>query len=174
MSIDFSFESPVGKQLAAWWRKLKDDGASRAELKRCDSVEEVMMTAAFQRLCHQLQPSFGEGDYWQDRLAAIAGLASHLKHEHETEVLSHSKKQVEKLAEQLAQDVGGRPKISELRFRRLLQRNSNDLYTPMLRTLKMLKGNASLFGLAESIFYWGDGIKKRWAFAYFPKVSPKK
>ncbi len=175
MSISFSPESPIGKQLAAWWLKLKEDTASRAELRQCNSVEEVIMTPAYQRLCIQLQGQFKETKYWQERIAIIAGLASHLKYEHASQVLEASSQQVEKIAEQLAEDEGGgRPKVSELRFRRLIQRNGNELYTPMLRILRMLKGKANLYGLAESVFYWGDNIKKRWAFSYFPKIESRK
>ncbi len=175
MSVRFSPESPVGSQLAVWWSRLKDDTASRAELKRCNSVEEVVMTPAYQRLCAQLNGQFNHVPGWQEKLAMIAGLASHLKYEYADSVLEKSSHQVDKIAEQLAEDEGGgRPKVSELRFRRLIQRNADELYTPMLRVLRMLKGKANLFGLAESVFYWGDNIKKRWAFAYFPKIESRK
>lgn len=180
MSEKFSSNSPLGKELAEWWRKLKDDTASRAELRRCDSVAEVVMTPAFQRLCHQLKHHFTNNNDWQDRLAAIVGLASHLKHDLASSVLASGGKRVEKLAEQMAQPSGERPVVSELRFRRLLQRERDDLYAPMIRILRMVKGDtnvkggANLYGLAESIFYWGNDIKKRWAYAYFPKVPAKK
>jgi len=174
MSEKFSPGSPLGKALAEWWLKLKNDTASRAELRRCDSVAKVVMTPAFQHLCQQLKPYFANDDNWQDRLAAIAGLASHLKHDHVGSVLDSGEKRVEKLVEQMAQAAGDRPVVSELRFRRLLLRERNDLYAPMIRILRMLRGNANLYGLAESIFYWGDNIKKRWAYAYFPKIPAKK
>lgn len=174
MSMKFAPDSPLGKELAEWWLKLKDDTASRAELRRCDSVTEVVMTPAFQRLCQRLSHHFKNDNNWQDRLAAIVGLASHLGYEKADSVLASGEKRVEKLAEQMAQPSGERPVVSELRFRRLLQRERDDLYAPMIRILRMLKGDANLYGLAESVFFWGDGIKKRWAYAYFPKVPAKK
>jgi len=174
MSIKFSPDSPLGKELAEWWLKLKDDTASRAELRRCDSVAKVVMTPAFQRLCQRLKHHFKNDNYWQDRLAALVGLASHLKHDQASSVLARGEKRVEKLAEQMAQLSGERPVVSELRFRRLLQRERNDLYAPMIRILRMLKGDANIYGLAESVFFWGEDIKKRWAYAYFPKVPAKK
>ncbi len=174
MRENFSPDSPLGKELAEWWLKLKDDSAGRAELRRCDSVAEVVMTPAFQHLCQRLNHHFNSDNNWQDRLAAIAGLASHLKHDQLGSVLAGGEKRVEKLAEQMADPSGERPLVSELRFRRLLQRERNDLYAPMIRILRMLKGDANLYGLAESVFYWGNEIKKRWAYAYFPKASARK
>lgn len=174
MSEKFSPDFLLGKELAEWWLKLKDDTASRAELRRCDSIAEVVMTPVFQRLCQRLKHHFKNDNDWQDRLAAIVGLASHLKYDQVSSVLASGNKRVEKLVEQMAQATGDRPVVSELRFRRLLQRERNDLYAPMIRILRMLKGQANLYGLAESVFFWGEGIKKRWAYAYFPKVPAKK
>lgn len=173
MNEKFSPDSPLGKALAEWWLKLKDDTAGRAELRRCNSVAEVVMTPTFQHLCQRVKPCFANEDNWQDRLAAIAGLISHLKHE-QARVLAGGEMRVEKLAEQMAQSAGDRPVVSELRFRRLLQRERADLYAPMIRILRMLKGDANLYGLAESVYYWGDKTKKRWAYAYFPRVMAKK
>jgi len=97
-----------------------------------------------------LRPFFGANKYWEDRLAVIAGLASHLKPEYIDVVLSGGERRVERFAEQLAQAKGDRPLVSELRFRRLLQRDRVDLYPSMIRILRLLDGKATLHGLAES------------------------
>ncbi len=173
MKQKFSPEFPLGDGLTEWWLSLKDNSASRAELRRCNSIVEVVMTPAFQHLCQRFKHYFQNDQYWQDRLAAIVGLISHLKHDQTGSVLARGEQRVEKLAEQMAEGSGDRPVVSELRFRRLLQRERDDLYTPMIRILRMLKGGANLYGLSESVFFWGDGIKKRWAYAYFPKVPAK-
>jgi len=175
MSINLSPESPLGKQIASWWRNMIKDSASRAELKRCSNSAEVMLTSTFQHLCQQLQPQIKEAFGWQVKLAILVGLAAHLDRHSEGRVLQVTDDRIQSLVVPMAQDagVGSRPLVSELRFRRLIQRQVDDLYTPMIRVIRMLKGKANLYGLAESIFYWGDEIKKRWAFAYFPKVSPK-
>lgn len=76
MSIDFSTQSRVGRELTEWWHQLQDDRGARAELRRCKSVDEVVMTAAFQRLCFRMHPAF---EKQPDRLAAIAGLLSHIE-----------------------------------------------------------------------------------------------
>jgi len=169
MSISFSHESAPGKELMSWWLGLEDDKAGRAELKRCSCASEVMMTIAYQRLCQRLRPFFPENNnYWQIKLAMISGLASHIKPETEHKKIEKTSERKKYLARQMA-DTGesSRSAVSELRFRRLLQRDSDELYHPMIRIIRMLKGKANLYSLSESMFYWGDSIKKDWAFAYF-------
>ena len=116
------------------------------------------MTAAFQRLCFRMHPAF---EKQPDRLAAIAGLLSHIER---TEPGL-------RLAKQMSE--GHPPVVSELRFRRLLQRDRAELYTTMIRVLRMLKGKADIHDVARSVFYWGVKVKKDWAYAYFPNVQKK-
>ena len=163
MNPDFSPNSALIRELTRWWEEdLQKNRGARAELRRCASVDEVAMTAVFARLCHSLRGHF-EGEHgWQDRLAAIAGLLAHLRS------LEPGKTLPERMAERKA---GGSPAVSELRFRRLLQRNRSELYPSLVRVLHMLGYSADLSDLAEALYYWGDRIKKKWAYAYFPKVA---
>lgn len=176
MSVEFNFDTLLGQALAEWWLNLKDNSSARAELRRCDSVDEVAMTPSFQRFCQrQLRPLMKGKKMWEDRMAAVVGLISHLKHDQQASVLEKSNRPIEVFVEQMAYLVSAeRPLVSELRFRRLLQQERSDLYPAMIRITRMLKGNANLYGLAYSVFYWGDVVKKRWAYAYFPKVPSRK
>ncbi len=176
MSVEFTHDSELGMALAEWWLGLKDNSAARAELRRCNSVAEVVMTPAFQRFCQRkLRSLMQDTQMWEDRMAAVVGLLSHLRHDAESTVLGKSARPVEAFAEQMADLVSAdRPLVSELRFRRLLQNERADLYESMTRIIRMLKGGANLYGLSYSIFHWGDNVKKRWAYAYFPKVPSKK
>ncbi|HEB87800.1 MAG TPA: type I-E CRISPR-associated protein Cse2/CasB [Gammaproteobacteria bacterium] len=164
MSIGFSKQSRVGRELADQWSQLQNDRGARAELRRCKSVDEVVMTVVFQRLCHRLRPAFEGQSNWEDRLAAIVGLLSHVE-----EITTGGS-----LARQMSMPEGGRPVVSELRFRRLLQRDRTELYTALVRVLRMLKGKADIHDLAHAVFYWGNEIKKKWAYDYFPNVPEKK
>jgi len=176
MKIEFTPESDLGKALVSLWEQLENDRGARAELRRCDSVDEVAMTPTYQRFCQlTLRPLFGSDAVWEDRMAAVVGLIAHLRMDGRDEVLKKGANYVNLLAEQMTVPVSGdRPLVSELRFRRLLQKDRADLYSTMLRIIRMQKGKASLFGIAQSVFFWGDGVKKRWAYAYFPKVPAKK
>jgi len=176
MSVKFSPSSELGKVLTEFRLDLEDKRGARAELRRCKSVSEVMMTATFLRFCQaKLHPLMKDEQGWEERMAAIVGLIAHLKHEAESSVLNKKGDVVDQFAWQMAELVSGdRPLVSELRFRRLLQNDRADLYQSMIRILRMMKGSANLYGLAQSVFFWGDGIKKRWAYAYFSKVPAKK
>jgi len=99
----------------------------------------------------------------------ILGLASHLDRHATAEVLGSDKT----LAERMAERVGDRPKVSELRFRRLLRLDRPQLYAPTMRVLRLLDGRAGLHDLANAIYYWGKGVRKEWADTYFPLVPAK-
>lgn len=158
--INFSTDTPEGKHLQAWWESLNDTPSEKALLRRASSVNDVAMSRAFHQLCNKMRP-FMNKEYgsWEDQMAAVAGLISHVRHTTE-----------KSLAEQMAGDP---PTVSELRFRRLLQRDRDDLYVSMIRILKMLEQKANIFDLANSVFYWGSKVKKRWAYVYFPKTPSK-
>jgi len=156
MSVNFKADSPVGQILKEFWQGLEDDKGSRAQLRRCKTADEVVMVSAFHRLCRRLRPLMSnEQEGWEMRIAAIAGLLAHVR------TLDSRKT----LAGQMA--VGDTPAVSELRFRRLLQRNRAEFYGALMRTLGLLDKKANPFDLARSVYYWGDSERKRWAFAYF-------
>ena len=156
MSIQFSGDSSLGKHLFSWWNGLAERPGERAELRRAATVAEVVMTPAFQRICASFSGHFKGETGWEDRFAAIIGLLAHVR-----ETSSQN------LAEQMA---GKPPVVSELRFRRLLQRERGDLYVAMIRVIRMLKYRVNVFDLAKSVYYWGDSVKKEWAYTYFPKT----
>lgn len=162
MTCIFKKDNEAGRALLDWWDSLQDDRGARAELRRCQSPDEVAITASFQRLCQKMRPFFASERGWEGRLAAIAGLAAQVR-EH---------KPGRSLAVQMTE--GTPPAVSELRFRRLLQRERVDLYPALIRILRMLDNEADLMELACAVYYWGTGVKKRWAADYFPRVPDKK
>jgi len=180
MSIRFEPESALCKALAEFWDLLKKNPGMRAELKRCRDVSEVMLTPHYHHVCQRIKGVMAGERHWEVRLAAIVGLMSHLKRDDPSRVLSAGKGNEKSFAGSfvvpMAQLEGDRPKVSELRFRRLLQREFAELYPALVRVIKMLGGDVSLYGLAESVYYWdwGDRVKKEWSFAYFPKVPQRK
>jgi len=165
MSINFNSDAPVGQILREFWQSLEDNKGGRAELRRCRRPEEVVMVPAFHHLCSRIRPLMkDERGSWEMRLAAIVGLLAHVRE------LNHSKT----LAEQMAESKGDNPVVSELRFRRLLQQDRRGLYCALIRVLGLLDKKVNPFDLARSVYYWGDGERRRWAFAYFPRVPEKK
>ena len=156
----FSKDAAATGILTHWWQNLEKDKGTRAELRRCNTPEKVMFHPTFPRLCNRLEPLLGKDWNWQIRLATVVGLLSHVR-----------KTTGQTLAYQMA---GNPPQVSELRFRRLLQREQDDLYGAMIRILQMLEYSANLPDLMSSVFYWGDPVRKRWAFDYFPNTPESK
>jgi CRISPR system Cascade subunit CasB len=157
----------------AWWARIADESASgqnkadRAVLKRCDSIEAVTRTAAYQRI-YQAMRSQHEGEDWKpwqlDRLAMVVGLAAQVKRGGRT------------LAFEMNKRAAGsdRPVVSELRFRRLLESPDNDsLFVALRRVLPLVKDQLDLGHFACDLFTWSDSIKKRWAYDYYnPSSTP--
>lgn len=174
MSLNFDAESPLGRALSDFYGILSASRGARAGLRRCNSPSEVMMDPVFRRFCHsRLAPIMKDQRDWEPRMAAIMGLIAHLSFNETGAVLASGEGRVEAFVRQMTRSNKEPPIVSELRFRRLLQRDRDQLYIALIRVLRMLNGVANLYGLAESVLYWGDGIKRRWAFAYFPNVPDK-
>lgn len=161
MSVNFNSESEFGQALTDWWSQLEGDRGARAELRRCDSATKVVMTPTFHRQLRVWQKFFAGEKAHEERLAQIIGLLAHVKGDRPDA----------SFAVQMATAKGGEPAVSELRFRRLLQRPREEFYQAMIRTLRLLRGEANIHSLAESIYYWGDEVRKRWAYDYFGNFS---
>lgn len=162
MSRLFEPGRPLGDALFRWWIALDDNRGDRAELRRCEELLQVIQTPAFQRIRRQLlemglKPENGE----RDRLAAVVGLVAH--------VTSAADPALQKALPPLAQafSEGDKPAVSPLRFRQLLDaRTDDELFTRLRRVLPLVKDRANLFDLANAVFYWGDGVRKRWVYDY--------
>ncbi|MAF96247.1 MAG: type I-E CRISPR-associated protein Cse2/CasB [Rhodospirillaceae bacterium] len=160
MKTKFQPDSEAGKIIHEWWQSLESHTGERAMLRRAKSVDGVVISRSFHQLCRRLRPLL-QGEYhWEERLAVVAGLLSHVR--------GYANRP---LAEQMA---GNPPEVSELRFRRMLQRDRGDLYKSMIRVLRMLDNKADIYDLSDSVFYWGDPVKKRWAYSYFPNTPASK
>lgn len=165
MSIQFRTHdgepTATGSVLLAWWQGLGDDRAGRAILRCASSPTLVAFTAPYQRLYRRLQAAGWPADARprdNDRLAAIVGLLAHVK-ENESRLVPEAMSQ---------RDEGGdRPQVSELRFLRLLDAPDSDaLYTGLRRVLPLMKHRVDVLALANDFLYWGDAVKKRWAYGY--------
>jgi CRISPR system Cascade subunit CasB len=169
MSRLFEPGSPLGDALFRWWKALDDNRGDRAELRRCEDLLQVMQTIGFQRIRSQLvDMGLKPEDSERDRLAAVIGLTAHVTSTADPALhmaLPH-------LAEAFSE--GDKPAVSPLRFRQLLDaRTDDELFTRLRRVLPLVKARVSLFDLANSVFYWGDSVRKRWVYDYrWPAKEP--
>ena len=155
MTGRFEADKPSGEILKKCWEDIQHNRGERAELSRAKSVDDIILLPAFQRVCVRFECFFDGEDNWEYRIAAIVGLLAHVR-----TTTSH------KIASQMAGDP---PKVSELRFRRLLQKDRRELFVTMIRVLRMLNNEANIHDLANAVYYWGTEVKRDWAFTYFPK-----
>lgn len=157
----FDIKPAVFEKLASWWRSLEDDRAGRAVLRRAESITAVALSAPYQRLYRQLgHAGWDENapDYLKDRLAAAVGLLVHVKDD--SQLAPAKAMSVRKVGDD-------KPPVSELRFQRLLESSDIEtLFTGLRRVLPLMNHSVDVQALAKDILYWGDNVKKRWAYDY--------
>ena len=162
MPLQFRQDNKVRSVLHEWWAHLEDNKGDRAALRRCQEPLEALFVPAYHRLYHELRQHDGSSDL---RLPAIAALLAHVK----SEVTD------KEFASQMATPklTGGEtPRLSELRFRRLLQcQTVNELFPALRRVVYVLDGSVNLYSLADSVYWWGEKVRRDWAYAYYGSLK---
>lgn len=155
--FSFSDNLEVQKALLDWWEGLDHARGERAELRRATTPTEVAFCPAFHRLLHSLSRVASPVPA---SLAVVAGVSAHVK-KHDGDAA---------FAAQMATPKPGsdRARVRGLRFRRLLEiADREELYQPLIRTVRLLEGRVNLTSLADGVYFWGDNVRKRWAYAYY-------
>ncbi|MGB1110827.1 MAG: type I-E CRISPR-associated protein Cse2/CasB [Gammaproteobacteria bacterium] len=150
---------PEHATIMAWWHELQamDNRGLRAELRKAKSLQEVALTAGFNRLRRRM----GHSDWRNyEPLALVAVALAYVE-------VDTGGRDIESFARQLAPKGKDKGVLSELRFRRLIQyQRPVELMEPMIRILRMLKKRASVLGLAETLYHWNEITRRRMTFAY--------
>lgn len=153
------------RKVAEWWVDLtrEERRGQRAVLRRAKSLEEVVLAPAFHHLRHALA---GSEHTSVTRIALVAGVLAHLDENDTVPV-----------AARMAQPAPGtaRPRVSELRFRRLLQaREPEELLRAMRRLLGLLgssgRAKASVDDLTESVYWWSERTRRQWALDFYDSL----
>lgn len=164
---DYTLAEPVMTAYLRWWHAISSEKANgsaradRAELRRAHDLGAVALTPAYQRLYRKLADAHPGKPWatWQlERLAAIAGLAVHIRSESALN-----------LPEAMSQrDKGSdRNAVSELRFARLLEAPDVEaLFSGLRRVMPLIDKQLSPAALAVDLFGWSEQVKKSWAYAY--------
>ena len=149
--------------LLEWWKNLDENRGKRADLRRCHNIDEVAFTPSF----HSLRKELSEFRINQEALAAIAGVLSHVKSS-DTNLSPPAQMSTPKPGSQ-------KVAVSDLRFRRLLTIDDrNELFTTMIRIVRLLDGRVNIFDLANSIYWWNERTKKQWAYDYYENIPVEK
>lgn len=161
-TVSFEAGSISCSNLNTWWRGLAEQKGERAELRRCHALVQVVFVPSYHALLSKMTQV---GYFDKERLAMIAGVAAHVRIDNPSA----------RMAAQLSKQDNGAPKLSPLRFRRILAITENEeLYEAMIRLVQYLKGTVNLCDMAQSIYWWNDNTKKRWAYEYYNDISSKK
>jgi CRISPR type I-E-associated protein CasB/Cse2 len=165
-SMSFTRDPKAAAALLAWHRKLQEDPAARARLRRASSPVEAGYEPACYRLLQALLPFAGErleersGMPAMPEIPAVAGLSAHVR-----EHLPGTS-----IAAQLAGAGrrGGAPRVGEGRFRRLLAvEDPLELYAHLARAVRLLGERVDLVDLAEAACRWDPETRQRWAYDYY-------
>lgn len=155
--VTFRQHQAFGDLLFRWWKELANDRGGRAALRRAPDITSVVMLPAYQQLHRRLLVAGWPNENWRnDRLAAAAGLLAHVE-----ELGS------ETLPVAMSRRDGDKPRLSPLRFVRLLESPDIDaLFSGLRRALPLVGHQADVLALATDVVNWGDAVKKRWAYGY--------
>lgn len=157
-TLNFRPQQVWGELLLNWWRGLAADTGGRAALRRAPDITAVVMLPAFQHLHRRLLAAGWPDPPWQseqnDRLAAAAGLLAHVREHCE-------------LTLPVAMSEGDKPRVSPMRFMRMLESPDIDaLFGGLRRALPLLEHRTDVLALTTDIVNWNDDVRKRWAYAY--------
>ncbi|TVR78665.1 MAG: type I-E CRISPR-associated protein Cse2/CasB [Rhodospirillales bacterium] len=168
-----------------WWRRLqprrsdstgvpgaggdRGDPAALARLRRASTVAQAMAEEATLDLFRRLGLTRADADTARlPRVAVIAMVLAHVRddREHDGE---RRRSAIQAVGRRTLEDTDS-AKMSPLRFRRLLacrDDDDEDLAREMRRLVQLAGCAVNVGDLAESLFYWNERTRNRWAFDYF-------
>lgn len=184
------WDAQVREEVIRWWKQLhglQDEGGrhfrvnqrgARAELRRSDTLDAVLLTEGFRNLWQAL----GKIDRQQSRdMIAWACVAAAL-----AEVRQLPTEKTRTFAQCLGaqKEKTGKPLMSELRFAQLQKSHTGDDFLKRLRrALALINKTAPVLSLTDNILHWFgeqqgnlgtkpmDRLAARWASDYFTAVS---
>jgi CRISPR system Cascade subunit CasB len=158
MSDDAS-KKPDATIALGWWSVLQpehDSGGDRAalaRLRRCATATQAASEPATIELAHRL----GIGWEGLGRVAVLAAVLAHIR-KHDGSA---------KAARQLRAPDRSTPLMSLLRFRRLIQAETeDDRIIAFRRAAALARGSLNVWDLADSLLHWNDKTRQRWLYDY--------
>lgn len=169
----FETGHPVSNYLLDWWDGLKQNKGDRAELRRCKNFKEIQTTSAYQRCYWSMINHFAK-EKWKpskDQMAIIIGLSAHVD-DNDTEKKNDQQEsqQHDFFGYQISR--GDKPKLSELKFRRLLKiKDRKKLFHFLIQVIRLLEKKVNLLDLLSLAYFWGDQAKTNLAYQYYEKAN---
>jgi CRISPR system Cascade subunit CasB len=164
----FEIGHPASDYWLDWWDGLKQDKGARAELRRCKNLKEIQTTSAYQRcywsaIKHLTQEKSKPS---KEQMAIIVGLSAYVEDNDTGKNNDHH----DFFGYQISR--GNKPKLSELRFRRLLKINSREkLFRFLIQVIRLMDKKVNLLDLLRITYFWGDQTKSNLAYQYYEKAN---
>ena len=165
-------QSSLIGNILAWWGGLPNQRAERALLRRAHSLTAIELCPAYHRAYQQICAGLSDSEAEKiqvargtSKLALTLGVLVHVQGTATSEGRQQSGKCTAIAAMNAKKGEGNT--VSELRFLRLLESpNPESLFAGMRRVVPLLGEDIDIANFARSLLYWGDKVKKDWAYAY--------
>lgn len=168
----FNEGHPASNFILEWFESLKNNKGDRAELRRCENLSEIQMTSAYQRCYWKLIEHFSQEPIFpsKEQIAIVIGLAAQIEdNDNEKKSDQRDNQTHDNFGYQISR--GDKPKISELRFRRLLKiKDREKLYRYLIQVIRMLEKRVNVLDVLSIAYFWGDTVKKNLAYKYYEKA----
>lgn len=171
----FNPENSVSIAILEHWEDLLENKGDRAELRRCKNLEKIQISSAFQRHYKRLIIDFNKNNEFpsKEQMAIIIALAAYINENHSIVELD-GKEKTDFFGYQLAKSVSQdnkKPKLSELRFRRLLKTNDREkLFRFLIQVIRLLDKKVNILDLLSIAYFWGEKTKTNLAYKYYEKA----
>jgi CRISPR system Cascade subunit CasB len=168
----FEIGHPATEYILEWWKNLAHNKGDSAEIRRCKSLSEIELTSAYQRFYWGFLKTF-KTDEWkasQEKTALFIALIVYIKEDKRSYQNDKNETAFDYFAYQISQ--GEKPKLSELRFRRLLKITDNEkLFRFLIQVIRLLDRKVNLLDLIKITYYWNDETRKYLAYKYYEKAN---
>lgn len=170
---------PVSDFIIEWWGSLKENRGDRAELRRCKNLRDIQTTSAYQRCYWQLKKRFTQEQVVPSReqMSIMIGVAAHVEDNDTKYIHTESKKEKEyyfayQIAAPKGKEKDSPPKLSELRFRRLLKiKEREKLFRFLIQVIRLLDKKVNLLDMLSIAFYWGEPARTKLTYQYYEKAN---
>lgn len=190
-----SVVNQYGNTVLRWWQSMFLDAATlkekgiisaptshKAQLKRCDSTDAVMLQEGFRALwLALLEKGLEDTSQNLEAWATVAAILVHIKQDNGEKLATQAGKKVDKHGQITDKSI-----VSELRFAKLQNAPTPDDFLKRLRRIvQQLDGKVSPTKVAGDILQWFDEhyawvprkadkrISVRWAMDYYQSASSK-
>ncbi len=156
----------IARAVFRWHRWLVSEAhrRERAELRRLSEPLDACYCEGYHALVARVEAETSVDHNTRIKLCYLAALLAHVERHDSERTVSQA----------MAASKSGSPRVSRLRFRRILDRTElADLYPTLQRMLKLLEKKADLQDLTHSILNWNGNTRRSWAFRYYDALSAK-